>query len=192
MIEELTTRFSNSPTIGIAYIYCNFRRQDEQKIDDLLASLLKQLAESQPSLPGSVKDLYDRHKTKRTRPSPREVSDTLQAVTALYSKVFIVVDALDECQVSDSCRPKFISEISSLQTKCVLNLFATSRFIPEITEKFKESVQLEIRASDQDVQRYLHGQISQLPGCVLRSAELQEIRAKIMKAVNGMHVVLKV
>jgi hypothetical protein len=38
-------------SIGIAYIYCNFRRQDEQKIDDLLASLLKQLAESQPSLP---------------------------------------------------------------------------------------------------------------------------------------------
>jgi DNA replication protein DnaC len=47
IVEELNTRFSNDPTIGIAYIYCNFRRQEEQKIDDLLASLLKQLAESQ-------------------------------------------------------------------------------------------------------------------------------------------------
>jgi hypothetical protein len=26
VVEELTTRFSNDPTIGIAYIYCNFRR----------------------------------------------------------------------------------------------------------------------------------------------------------------------
>jgi hypothetical protein len=25
VVEELTTRFSNDPTIGIAYIYCNFR-----------------------------------------------------------------------------------------------------------------------------------------------------------------------
>jgi hypothetical protein len=41
VVEALTTRFSNDPMIGIAYIYCNFRRQDEQKINDLLASLLK-------------------------------------------------------------------------------------------------------------------------------------------------------
>jgi hypothetical protein len=192
VIQELTTRFFNNPTIGIAYIYCNFRRRDEQKIDDLLASLLKQLAESQSSLPESVKDLYDRHKTKRTPPSFREISDTLQAVTALYSRVFIVVDALDECQVSDSCRPKFLSEIFSLQTKCVLNFFATSRFIPEIIEKFNKSLQLEIRASDQDMQRYIHNHISQLPRCVLDSSELQEeIKAGILKAANGMYVSLQ-
>jgi hypothetical protein len=41
IVDELTTQFSNDPTIGIAYIYCNFRRQEKQKIDDLLASLLK-------------------------------------------------------------------------------------------------------------------------------------------------------
>lgn len=29
VIDELTTQFSNDPTTGIAYIYCNFRRQDE-------------------------------------------------------------------------------------------------------------------------------------------------------------------
>jgi hypothetical protein len=41
VVNELTARFFNDPTIGITYVYCNFRRQDEQKIDDLLASLLK-------------------------------------------------------------------------------------------------------------------------------------------------------
>jgi Cdc6-like AAA superfamily ATPase len=193
VVEELTARFHDNKSIGIAYLYCNFRRQDEQKIDDLLASLLKQLAESQPSLPGTVKDLYDRHKTKRTRPSLNEISRSLQAVTTLYSRVFIIVDALDECQVSDGCRPKFLSEIFSLQTKCTSNVFATSRFIPEITEKFNEGMRLEIRASNQDVQRYLNGHMSQLPGCVLRSSELQdEIKAEIIKAVDGMYVVLKI
>jgi hypothetical protein len=140
VVEELTIRFSNDPTIGIAYIYCNFRRQDEQKIDDLLASLLKQLAESQPSLPSTVKDLYDRHKTKRPRPSLDEISESLQAVTALYSRVFIVIDALDECQVSHSCRTKLLLEMFSLQAKYGANLFITSRFLPEITEKFNEGM----------------------------------------------------
>jgi hypothetical protein len=43
VVDDLMTRFQNDLTIGIAYIYCNFRRKDEQKINDLLASLLKQL-----------------------------------------------------------------------------------------------------------------------------------------------------
>jgi hypothetical protein len=56
-------------------------------------------------------------------------------------------------------------------------------------DKFNECMQLEIRASDEDVQRYLDGQMLQLPSCVLRSPELQdEIKADIIKAVNGMYV----
>jgi hypothetical protein len=190
VVEELTTRFSTDPTVGIAYIYCNFRRQDEQKIDDLLISLLKQLSESQPSLPGTVKDLYDRHKTKRTPPSLDEISRSLQTVATLYSRVFIIIDALDECQASHGCREKFLSEIFNLQIKTGANLFATSRFIPEITEKFDEGLRLEIRASNQDVQRYLDGYMSQLPGYVLRSSDLQdEIKTNIIKAVDGMCVI---
>jgi Cdc6-like AAA superfamily ATPase len=190
VVEELTTRFSTDPTVGITYIYCNFRRQDEQKIDDLLTSLLKQLSESQPSLPGTVKDLYNRHKTKRTRPSLDEISRSLQAVATLYSRVFVIIDALDECQASYGCREKFLSEIFNLQTKTGANLFTTSRFIPEIAEKFDEGLRLEIRASNQDVQRYLDGYMSQLPGYVLRSSDLQdEIKTNITKAVNGMCVI---
>jgi Cdc6-like AAA superfamily ATPase len=190
VVEELTTLFSTDPTVGIAYIYCNFRRQDEQKIDDLLRSLLKQLSESQPSLPGTVKDLYDRDKTKRTPPSLDEISRSLQTVATLYSRVFIIIDALDECQASHGCREKFLSEIFNLQIKTGTNLFTTSRFIPEITEKFDEGLRLEIRASNQDVQRYLDGYMSQLPRYVLRSSDLQdEIKTNIIKAVNGMCVI---
>jgi hypothetical protein len=190
VIEALTIRFSKDPTIGIAYIYCNFQRQDEQKIDDLLASLLKQLAESQPSLPSTVKDLYDRHKTKWTRPSLDELSRSLQAVTTLYSRVFLIVDALDECQMSDGCRQRFLSGLFNLQAKCGVNLFATSRPISSIEKEFKGNTMLEIRASEEDVRRYLEGHMFRLPGFVVRSLELQEeIKTRIVKAVDGMYVV---
>jgi Cdc6-like AAA superfamily ATPase len=189
VVKELNTRFQNDKSISVAYLYCNFRRQDEQKAEGLLASLLKQLTQGQSSLPDSVKSLYDSHKDKRTRPSFDEISRTLQSVAAMYSRVFIIVDALDECQVSDGCRMRFLSDIFNLQTKCQASLFATSRFIPEISEKFRDCMQLEIRASNQDVQRYLDGHMSQLLGCVLRSPELQdEIKAEIIKAVDGMYV----
>ena len=189
VVEELTKRFSDEPTIGIAYIYCNFRRQDEQKIDDLLASLLKQLAMCQPSLPGSVKDLYDQHKTKRTRPSLDEILRSLQAVATMCSRVFIIVDALDECQVSDGCRTRFISNIFNLQVKTRAKLFTTSRPIPNIEKEFRGCLSREILASDEDVRRYLDGHISQLPAFVLKRLDLEEeIKTEITRAVEGMYV----
>ena len=188
MIDDLNTRFHNDPSTGIAYLYCNFRRRDEQKAEDLLASLLKQLAQGLSSLPNSVTDLYNGHKIKGTRPYD-EFSGALQSVAAMYSRVFIVVDALDECQISDGCQSRFLSEIFSLQAKCGINVFATSRFIPEITGKFNGSTSLEIRASKEDVRKYLDGQVVRLPGFVRCNQELQdEIMTEIIRLVDGMYV----
>jgi hypothetical protein len=114
VINDLSTRFPANQNVGIAYLYCNFRRRDEQSAENLLASLLKQLTQERSSLPESVKALYDHHKDKRTRPLFDEISRTLQSVAAMSSQVFIVVDALDECQASDGCRTKFLTEIFNL------------------------------------------------------------------------------
>ncbi|KFY91029.1 hypothetical protein V498_05706, partial [Pseudogymnoascus sp. VKM F-4517 (FW-2822)] len=187
VVDYLYANLQKDANTGIAYLYCNFRRQDEQNADGLLASLLKQLAQGLYPLPESVKSLYDSHKKNRTRPAFNELSSTLQSVAALYSTSFIVVDALDECQTSGGCRTKLLTEMFALQSKFRANIFATSRFIPEIEVQFKNSMQLEIQASDHDVQRYLDGHMSELSTCVLRSSELQgEIKAAIVKAVNGM------
>jgi hypothetical protein len=189
VVEELTTRFSNDPAVGTAYIYCNFRRQADQKTEALLGSLLKQLAQGLSSLPESVKFLYDTHKDKRTRPSLDEILGALQSVAAAYSRVFIIVDALDECQVSDNCRQGFLSSLFNLQTKCGANLFATSRPILSIEKEFEGNSKLEIRASEEDVRRYLEGHMSHLPGFVARSLKLQEeVKTNIIKAVDGMYV----
>jgi len=189
IVEELADRFWDDEGIGIAYVYCNFRRKDDQKADDLLASLLKQLTQRGPSFLERLRSLYYKHKGRRTRPSLDEISGTLQAVATTYSRVFVIIDALDECQSSDGHRAKFLSELFDLQTKCGVSLFATSRYIAEITEKFEGSMSLEIRASDQDVQRYVEGHLSLLPSFVERNAELQEdISTHIVRAVDGMYV----
>ncbi|KFY30094.1 hypothetical protein V493_02139 [Pseudogymnoascus sp. VKM F-4281 (FW-2241)] len=187
VVDHIDANAQKDTNIGIAYLYCNFRRQDEQTAEGLLASLLKQLAQGLYPLPESVKSLYDSYKEKRTQPTFSEISIALQSVTALYSRSFIVVDALDECRASDGCRTKLLKEIFALQVKSRANIFSTSRFIPEIVEYFKNSMRLEIRASDHDVQRYFDGHMSELPTCVIRSLVLQsEVKAEIVKAVNGM------
>lgn len=188
VIEHLYTKYRNDNSVGTAYLYCNFRRQDEQKPVDLLASLFKQLLSEKPNIPVSVRRLYEYHKNKQTRPSFDEISKELHSVVAPYSKCFIIIDALDECQVSDGGRQKFLSELLELQTKVGANLFVTSRFIPEVTKVFEgKSVLIEIHASEEDVRRYLDGHVTRLPSFVLRSLDLQEeIKTEIVKAVRGM------
>ncbi|KFY75204.1 hypothetical protein V499_04810 [Pseudogymnoascus sp. VKM F-103] len=187
VIDHLYAKYQTDSSVGIAYLYCNFRRQDEQKPVDLLASLLKRLLEGRPNLPISMKDLYEQHKSKQTRPSFGEISTELRSIIASFSTTFIVIDALDECQVSDGGLTKFLSEILRLQTNIGANLFVTSRFIPHIVEEFQGAPSLEIRASDGDVKRYLDGQSSRLPSFVRRNLDMQEkINAEIVKAVDGM------
>ncbi|KAL7783395.1 ankyrin repeat-containing domain protein [Trichoderma afarasin] len=192
VVDDLCKRYPNDTSIGVAYIYCSFQQIGEQTAYDLLASLLKQLAQSQSSLPGGVKDLYDQHQAKKTRPSVDDISKALQSVAAKLSRVFVIVDALDECQASNKCRSTLLLEIFNLQAKTKTNFFATSRRIPDIERAFKGYTSLEILANDEDVQKYLDSQMSELPGCVLKRPDLQEeIKIKIVRAIDGMFLLAK-
>jgi Cdc6-like AAA superfamily ATPase len=187
IIQHLWESFQNDASVGIAYLYCNFRRQLEQKPIDLLASLLKQLVQEQISMPESLKSLYKKCKTNRARLSIDEVSKVLRSVVAGYSRVFIIIDALDEYQVSNGERKVLLSEIFNIQAMTGANLFATSRFIPDIMKEFETCISLEIRAHDEDIQRYLDWKMSQLQPFVLENLPLQgQIKAKIAQAANGM------
>ncbi|OGE49580.1 hypothetical protein PENARI_c020G07591 [Penicillium arizonense] len=192
VIDDLTTRFGHDSSIGIAYIYFNFRQKQQQRREDLVSSLLKQLSQGWPSLPDRVENLYNKHTRKKTRPSFDELCKALLYVAALYSKTFIIVDALDECEVSDGCLSSLLSEIFALQSKAAVNLFATSRPIPEIEERFDGCTLHHISASEEDIRSYLNSHMTRLPEFVLENPELQErVKAGIIDAADGMFLLAR-
>jgi hypothetical protein len=136
-----------------------------------------------------VKDLYEKHHIKGTRPTMDEILDALVSVLAGFRKPFVIIDALDECKTSNAMQSEFLHEIFHLQAKTGANIFATSRHIPEIEDEFKRkgAVFLEIRASDGDIKRYLDGNASRLPSVVQENPELEEtVKASIIEAADGM------
>jgi Cdc6-like AAA superfamily ATPase len=176
--------FSNHKT-GVAFLYCSYGRRKEQRAVNLLSALLKQLVQGQSLIPTPVKALYDDHVKRKTRPSFDEVSESLQSTIKSYSQVFVVIDALDEC-TDDACK-ELLSEIRHLQTQSNTKVMATSRFIATIMQKFKDDINLEIRANDEDVERYLDGQMLHLRSFVMQSRTLpQLIKTNITKAADGM------
>jgi hypothetical protein len=77
VIDHLFKRLRNDPGIGIAFLYCDFRRQQKQQPIDLFLSLLKQFSQRYPLLPECVTRLFKDHKRNRTRPSFDEISNAL-------------------------------------------------------------------------------------------------------------------
>ena len=178
---------AQSSSIGVAYLYCNYKAQEEQDTTNLLAAILKQLVQAQPSLMGLVEYLHLQHLKQGTRPSVDEIFKALQSVLAKFSVVHIVIDALDECRNSDGTRRLFLAKLRELQAKTDLRLMITSRLIPDVVDEFKTALRLEVQASDEDVRRFVASQIDRLPKCIQRDTALQElVQGKIIEAVNGM------
>jgi uncharacterized membrane-anchored protein YjiN (DUF445 family) len=133
-----------------------------------------------------VEQLHRKHADKGTRPSLDEVFGTLRDVLANFSTVHIVIDALDECR--EDARHQFLAKLQDLQAARSLRLMASSRFIPDIVDRFKEALRLEVQASDEDVKRFVAGQTYRMPKRIQRdSALLDMMQDKIVEAVDGMY-----
>ncbi|CAN9187728.1 unnamed protein product [Alternaria alternata] len=168
---DLWERYGSDNTIGLAHLFCNYRRQDEQTLDALLSGLLRQLVEPRASLPKHVEEFYDSQNGSSGPDRGYGQNSTTGGINLLQA---------------------LLSRIQELQNTCGINLLVTSRFIPEIVEKFKTASMIEIQADRDDVRRYLSENMSRLPGFVRNKAELQEeIISKIVEAVRGMFLLAK-
>ncbi|RAH53419.1 ankyrin [Aspergillus piperis CBS 112811] len=187
VIKHLEEKCEHDQSVGLAYIYCNFRRHHEQSVDDILASLIKQLCQRMSSLPEDIKTLYAQHKKRQTRPKLDELSESLSVLLGHFSRIFIVVDALDEYSSRDEALRRLLSELLRLQSNSTVSIFATSRHSPWIQSAFEGCLQQEVSAAAEDVEAYLRGHMSDLSNVVLRNNKLQEEIVKaITKTVDGM------
>lgn len=186
IVNHLCQQYHDESQVAVAYIFCEFKRRHEQNYCDLLASLLRQLAQVSPAPPSSVRCLYDRHQKYGTRPSASQLENELGLVIAQFSKVFFIIDALDECH--EIARASLVAGLSRLRAKCGISLLATSNR-PDILASFDECRLLEIRARDADIYQFLQARLPLLPSFVSREVGLQEkIKTEVVEASDGMYV----
>ncbi|KAF1970704.1 hypothetical protein BU23DRAFT_537789 [Bimuria novae-zelandiae CBS 107.79] len=181
-----------SSLVGVAYVYCNYKAQEEQDASSMLAAIVKQLVQGRPSMAEPVARLHKQHADRGTKPSLEEIFGALREVVAKYSTVYVVIDALDECRDSDGTRSQLLARLKDLQVGQDICIMATARFIPEIEAEFQTAMKLEIQASDEDVRRYIAGQTHRLPRCIQRDPALQAtIQDKLVEAVDGMFLLAR-
>ena len=184
-IEEVLNRIRNDASTGLAFIYCNFQKHQEQTDVGLLAAILKQLVQSNDNCDERMKVLYNCHMRYGTRPSFPELLEIVEHVISEYSRVFIIIDALDECQ--KDVRDTLVDELRKLQHEHNVMLMASSRFVDNIPPTFLNAPQVVIRARNEDVESYLDSKIQQLPPFIQQRPELKQlIETSIIGNYDGM------
>jgi Cdc6-like AAA superfamily ATPase len=171
---------------GVAYIYCNYKAEG-QDASSMLAAIAKQLATGQKSGLDLVQSLHELHHPRGIKLSRGEISTLLKEIVKYYPTVYIVIDALDECQdVIGVCR-ELLATIQDLQSEHDVRLLATSRLLPDIEDAFEGQPRLNVRANRSDVELFIAGQMYRMPRCVQRDSTLQEtIKKNVADSVDGM------
>lgn len=158
IIHHLQLAFSEKDDAVIAFIYCNYNKRD-QTLVNLLGNLLQQFVQRQSTIPIELQKAYEHHKKNKTRPLVSEYSALLKSQLSSFSEVFLVIDALDEYFDGDGTRDILLNEIRKLQPP--LHLLITSRpNVKDLAVHFDNISQMEIRASDTDIKRYLESEIN--------------------------------
>ena len=176
-------------SVPVVYMYCSYRNRTQQTLENLLGSIWKQLIQGLPSIPAALTELYKHH---RKNSIPLSVDAIVNGFTALIHEstgLFVVIDALDEC--ADDVRSSLVKISRQLQDHHRVKLLFLSRPIRIIEKEVSSCLQLEIRATDEDVRMYLDErmaeQMGRLASCVQNSSELQNlIKDKIAGAADGM------
>ncbi len=173
--------------IGVAYIYCNYKERD-QSPTSFIASLLQQFVEQRGIVSPEIRSSYQEHSSKGTRPTQAMYSKLLQAEIDCFSKVIVIVDALDECPESNGAREFLVRGLRGLVPK--IQLLVTSRYIASIEHEFKSAGHLEIQAQGADIKTYLNARTETIPLLARLKKEdhilHNEILDSVIKKANGM------
>ena len=116
--------------IPVVYIYCDYKRQQEQTPINLMASILRQLLQYRILVHDRVMHSYYQHVNFGTCPNSERIGEIVKSLLAEFPQVYIVVDALDELPVSGQVCQILLKELRSLQKVQSLNLLIISRPIP--------------------------------------------------------------
>lgn len=172
----------------MVWIYGDYKERLEQALSNIIASLVKQIIYQRGELSNEVEDLYKTHRGRESCPTLREIRKLLHSEVREFSKVFIVIDAIDEIANGQGQTRTLAEELRALPRN--VYIMVTTRPIPAIEAEFASFTRLEIRAVDEDVRSYVISRMSRenlLAKHIQAEPTLAEtITSKVMGNVQGM------
>ena len=169
--------------IAVTAFYCDFISQQEQTIDNIVGAMLKQLV-GRGRIPKDLREAFQKAKKEIGGRGPRlaELMGMLRTTIASLPRVFICIDALDECL--PRCLAELFESLGDLVRESpTARIFLTGR--PHVGEDvrryFTKAVVIPISPNREDIRNYVEMRLD-------RDAETEAmsngLRADIVRVIQ--------
>lgn len=184
LVEQLQILAAGNPEMAVAFFFCSYERLNDD--ETIIAKVcLRMLLDQVPMLVASLKEKYEPFRTAGRALGVEDVFVMLEIALSLIPRGIILIDALDE--LPSEARDSLLLRLYDLQKGTTLRLLFTTRPRNEISQFFPRILKVEIRATEEDVEEYVCGNVTKLDGIVRKNTDLQnEIVTAIKAAVDGM------
>lgn len=189
VVDFLRKHRTKTGSTGVAAIYCNFKERQSQTPENLLAAACVQLAYNLPGpLPTAMVNIYESNSRLKTRPTCTEGLRVLKDTVQSFGTVYLAIDALDEC--SEQVRDIFLTQMDALPENT--RQLVTTRHVDGIVNRYHDCPNIEIRATDVDLKKYITARIASNNRLMRHVREVPALEPAICEGVtskaDGMYV----
>ena len=181
MIDSLCDR-AGKEDIAVAGLYCDFLSQQDQTVSNIMGAVLKQLV-GRGDIPSYLREAFQKAKKEfgGRRPQLEDLMEMLRTLIASLPRVFICIDALDECL--PKCLPDILGCLRDIsQESPSTRIFFTGR--PHVREDiqryFAMVAVIPISPNKDDIRNYLEMRID---GDAEPEAMSNDLRADIVRVI---------
>ena len=188
IIEEISRHCKQTPSLAVAYFYFEFHNKDVHP-DAILRSLIKQLSLQCASIPDGLGKLFSENARGHRSPTMEELISTLKSIIESIENVYIVFDALDECQD----RREFLTLVKNIHSWEIgtIHVLATSRHEQDIAKVLTNLVSYDVpmdeKFVDSDIRFHVSKTLSDDPDFGMYSAEERNmVETSLTDGAHGM------
>lgn len=182
-----------SDKVGLSYFYCDYKDVQKQCPTKILGTLLAMLGAQHKDVFHQLQTFFEKQRKDNLAYSPSfdELRSQLLLASRLFSQIFIVVDALDECNGRE-CLIDALLELSNERSSCV-KILVTSRNELDIYSALSKMPNICIQKDDvsADVESYITYEVRsriRSKKLKLRDPNLeQEIITALVEKADGMY-----
>jgi hypothetical protein len=162
IIHTLSNRISKNSEEKLAYFYCDYKQSSTHEPGNILRSLIKQIGLRSEESFTILKDFWKARGGSKDNPelalSPAELKQLLRSMAMPINKLFLVIDALDECidtrsEVLDALKNLHISKEENIR------VLYTSRNEIDIQQALTTFTEVKIEAQSVDLELYVASEI---------------------------------
>ncbi|KAL1874221.1 hypothetical protein VTK73DRAFT_548 [Phialemonium thermophilum] len=157
VIDFLSTQIARKehPTVALCYFYYNYRNQEEQTEKNVTRVLLKQLLAWMETVPPDIEVLHKNAQRDRTSFKASDAANLLLRVSESFSRIYICIDALDECpDVVD-----ILERLETLPSHTRILLTGRQSISHAVLSHFEDSRYMVVIADVRDITAYLENRI---------------------------------